>query len=147
MKQTMKSQLFPGPVSMAAHVRCWQSGRFTRSGWCPCQALASVSGNTESPHRRADAGRPQDTRSHAAAAEFSGLVFTAAIADGRAHTPRGIVLTEAKGKRDRFRAAPQNGRRRKAFSPFKGLRSAERKRKRTPLPTGEVRPSEHDNDF
>lgn len=49
MKQTMKSQLFPGPVSMAAHVRCWQSGRFNRSGWCPCQALASVSGNTESP--------------------------------------------------------------------------------------------------
>lgn len=83
----------------------------------------------------------------AAAAEFSGLVFTAAIADGRAHAPRGIVLTEAKVKRDRFRAASQNGRRRKAFSPFKGLRSAERKRKRTPLPTGEVRPSEHDNDF
>ena len=55
----------------------------------------------------------------AAAAEFSGLVFTAAIADGRAHAPRGIVLTEAKVKRDRFRAAPQNGRRRKAFSPFK----------------------------
>ena len=52
-----------------------------------------------------------------------------------------------KSKRDRFLAAPQNGRRRKAFSPFKGLRSAERKRKRTPLPTGEVRPSEHDNDF
>ena len=70
MKQTMKSQLFPGPVSMAAHVRCWQSGRFNRSGWCPCQALASVSGNTESPRRRAAAGRPQDTRSHAAAAEF-----------------------------------------------------------------------------
>ena len=86
-------------------------------------------------------------RLSAAAAEFSGLVFTAAIADGRAHAPRGIVLTEAKVKRDRFRAAPQNGRRRKAFSPFKGLRSAERKRKRTPLPTGEVRPSEHDNDF
>ena len=55
----------------------------------------------------------------AAAAEFSGLVFTAAIADGRAHAPRGIVLTEAKVKRDKFRAAPQNGRRRKAFSPFK----------------------------
>ena len=83
----------------------------------------------------------------AAAAEFSGLVFTAAIADGRAHAPRGIVLTEAKVKRDRFRAAPQNGRRRKAFSPFKGFHSVERKRKRTPLPTGEVRPSEHDNDF
>mgnify|MGYP005966572803 CR=1 FL=1 len=49
MKQTMKSQLFPGPVSMAAHVRCWQSGRFNRSGWCPCQALASVSGNTDPP--------------------------------------------------------------------------------------------------
>ena len=83
----------------------------------------------------------------AAAAEFSGLVFTAAIADGRAHAPRGIVLTEAKGKRDRFLAAPQNGRRRKAFSPFKSRRSVERKRKRTPLPTSEVRPSEHDNDF
>ena len=52
-----------------------------------------------------------------------------------------------KSKRDRFLAAPQNGRRRKAFSPFKGLRSAERKRKRNHLPTGEVRPSEHDNDF
>ena len=75
------------------------------------------------------------------------LVFTAAIADGRAHAPRGIVLTEAKSKRDRFLAAPQNGRRRKAFSPFKGLRSAERKRKRNHLPTGEVRSSEHDNDF
>ena len=83
----------------------------------------------------------------AAAAEFSGLVFTAAIADGRAHAPCGIVLTEAKSKRDRFLIAPQNGRRRKAFSPFKGLRSAERKRKQTRLPTGEVRPSEHDNDF
>ena len=83
----------------------------------------------------------------AAAAEFSGPVFTAAIADGRAHAPRGIVLTEAKVKRDRFRAAPQNGRRRKAFSPFKGFHSAERKRKRTPLPTGEVRPSEHDYNF
>ena len=34
----------------------------------------------------------------AAAAEFSGLVFTAAIADGRAHAPHGIVLTEAKVK-------------------------------------------------
>lgn len=83
----------------------------------------------------------------AAAAEFSGLVFTAAIADGRAHAPRGIVLTEAKVKRDRFRAASQNGRRRKAFSPFKGFHSVERKRKRNFLPTGEVRPSEHDNDF
>ena len=83
----------------------------------------------------------------AAAAEFSGLVFTAAIADGRAHAPRGIVLTEAKVKRDRFRAAPQNGRRRKAFSPFKGFHSVERKRKRNFLPTGEVRPSEHDYNF
>ena len=42
----------------------------------------------------------------AAAAEFSGLVFTAAIADGRAHAPRGIVLTEAKSIRDRFLIAP-----------------------------------------
>ena len=66
---------------------------------------------------------------------------------GRAHAPRGIVLTEAKVKRDRFQAAPQNGRRRKAFSPFKGLHSVERKRKRNFLPTGEVRPSEHDTDF
>ena len=83
----------------------------------------------------------------AAAAEFSGLVFTAAITDGRAHAPCGIVLTEAKVKRDRFRAAPQSGRRRKAFSTFETCHSAERKRKRTHLPTGEVRPSEHDNDF
>ena len=83
----------------------------------------------------------------AAAAEFSGLVFTAAITDGRAHAPCGIVLTEAKVKRDRFRAALQNGRRRKAFSPFKDLRSAERKRKRNHLPTGGVRPSEHDYNF
>ena len=83
----------------------------------------------------------------AAAAEFSGLVFTAAIADGRARAPRGIVLTEAKSIRDRFLIAPQNDRRRKAFSPFKDLRSAKKKRKETRLPTGEVRPSEHDNDF
>ena len=52
-----------------------------------------------------------------------------------------------KSKRDRFLAASQNGRRRKAFSPFKGLHSVERKRKRNFLPTGEVRPSEHDTDF
>ena len=106
----------------------------------------------EQPLPQSAAGADQRTPAaasdlSAAAAEFSGLVFTAAIADGRAHAPRGIVLTEAKVKRDRFRAAPQNGRRRKAFSPFKDLHSAERKRKRTPLPTGEVRPSEHDNDF
>ena len=78
---------------------------------------------------------------------WSLLVFTATIADGRAHAPRGIVLTEAKVKRDRFRAAPQNGRRRKAFSPFKGFHSVERKRKRNFLPMGEVRPSEDDYNF
>lgn len=82
----------------------------------------------------------------AVAAEFSGLVFTAAIADGGAR-PMRYRTDRGKSKRDRFLAAPQNGRRRKVFSPFKGLRSVERKRKRTPLPTGEVRPSEHDNGF
>ena len=103
-------------------------------------------------HSRSAAGADQRTPAtasvlSAAAAEFSGLVFTAAIADGRAHAPRGIVLTEAKVKRDRFRAAPQNGRRRKAFSTFKGFHSVERKRKRNFLPMGEVRPSEHDYNF
>lgn len=121
-------------------------------GLSPAPGQCVRTGGAGTAHHRSAAGADQRTPAaasdlSAAAAEFSGLVFTAAIADGRAHAPRGIVLTEAKVKRDRFRAAPQNGRRRKAFSPFKDLRSAERKRKRTPLPTGEVRPSEHDNDF
>ena len=112
---------------------------------CRSQSAAPVIRGIAHPliRRRTDHRTPAEP----SAAEFSGLMFTAAIADGRAHAPRGIVLTEAKVKRDRFRAAPQNGRRRKIFSPFKDLHSAERKRKRTPLPTGEVRPSEHDNDF
>ena len=121
-------------------------------GLTPAPGQRARTGGAGTAHHRSAAGADQRTPAaasdlSAAAAEFSGLVFTAAIADGRAHAPRGIVLTEAKVKRDRFRAAPQNGRRRKAFSPFKGLRSAERKRKRTPLPTGEVRPSEHDYNF
>ena len=121
-------------------------------GLTPAPGQRVRTGGAGAAHSRSAAGAGQRTLAaapdlSAAAAEFSGLVFTATIADGRAHAPRGIVLTEAKVKRDRFQAAPQNGRRRKAFSPFKGLRSAERKRKRTPLPTGEVRPSEHDNDF
>ena len=121
-------------------------------GLSPAPGQRVRTGGAGTAHSRSAAGADQRTPAaasdlSAAAAEFSGLVFTAAIADGRAHTPCGIVLTEAKGKRDRFLAAPQNGRRRKAFSPFKDLHSAERKRKRTPLPTGEVRPSEHDNDF
>lgn len=121
-------------------------------GLSPAPGQCVRTGGAGTAHHRSAAGAGQRTPAtasdlSAAAAEFSGLVFTAAIADGRAHAPRGIVLTEAKVKRDRFRAAPQNGRRRKAFSPFKDLHSAERKRKRTPLPTGEVRPPEHDNDF
>ena len=121
-------------------------------GLSPAPGQCVRTGGAGTAHPRSAAGADQRTPAtasvlSAAAAEFSGLVFTAAIADGRAHAPRGIVLTEAKVKRDRFLAAPQNGRRRKAFSPFKDLHSAERKRKRTPLPTGEVRPSEHDNDF
>lgn len=118
-------------------------------GLTPAPGQRARTGGAGTAHSRSAAGADQRTPAtasvlSAAAAEFSGLVFTAAIADGRAHAPRGIVLTEAK---DRFLAAPQNGRRRKAFSPFKDLHSAERKRKRTPLPTDEVRPSEHDNDF
>lgn len=121
-------------------------------GLTPAPGQRVRTGGAGAAHSRSAAGAGQRTLAaapdlSAAAAEFSGLVFTATIADGRAHAPRGIVLTEAKVKRDRFQAAPQNGRRRKAFSPFKSLRSVERKRKRTPLPTGEVRPSEHDNDF
>ena len=121
-------------------------------GLTPAPGQRARTGGAGTAHSRSAAGADQRTPAtasvlSAAAAEFSGLVFTAAIADGRAHAPCGIVLTETKGKRDRFRAAPQNGRRRKAFSPFKDLRSAERKRKRNHLPTGEVRPSEHDNDF
>ena len=118
----------------------------------PCAWERVRTGGAGTAHSRSAAGADQRTPAaasvlSAAAAGFSGLVFTAAIADGRAHAPRGIVLTEAKVKRDRFLAAPQSGRRRKAFSPFKDLHSAERKRKRTPLPAGEVRSSEHDNDF
>lgn len=121
-------------------------------GLSPAPGQRVRTGGAGTAHSRSAAGAGQRTLAaasnlSAAAAEFSGLVFTAAIADGRAHAPRGIVLTEAKVKRDRFQAAPQNGRRRKAFSPFKSRRSVERKRKRTPLPTSEVRPSEHDNDF
>lgn len=63
------------------------------------------------------------------------------------YPPHRFVLTEAKLKRDRFLTAPQNGRRRKAFLPFKTCRSAERKRKRSRLPTGELRPSEHKYEF
>ena len=121
-------------------------------GLTPAHRQRARTGGAGTAYPRSAAGADQRTPAaasvlSAAAAEFSGLVFTAAIADGRAHAPRGIVLTEAKVKRDRFQAAPQNGRRRKAFSPFKDLHSAEKKRKRTPLPTGEVRSSEHDNDF
>ena len=139
-----------------------RSGRFEGTGenasrdrgkdLTPAPGQHVRTGPAGTAHPRSAAGADQRTPAaasdlSAAAAEFSGLVFTAAIADGRAHAPCGIVLTEAKSKRDRFLAAPQNGRRRKAFSPFKDLRSAERKRKRNHLPTGEVRPSEHDNDF
>ena len=121
-------------------------------GLSPAPGQRVRTGGAGTAHSRSAAGAGQRTLAaasdlSAAAAKLSGLVFTAAIADGRAHAPCGIVLTEAKVKRDRFQAAPQNGRRRKAFSPFKGLHSVERKRKRNFLPTGEVRPSEHDTDF
>ena len=94
------------------------------NGLTPAPGQRARTGGAGTAHSRSAAGADQGTPAvasdlSAAAAEFSGLVFTAAIADGRAHAPRGIVLTEAKVKRDRFRAAPQNGRRRKAFSPFK----------------------------
>jgi len=121
-------------------------------GLSPAPGQRVRTGGAGTAHSRSAAGAGQRTPAaasdlSAAAAEFSGLMFTATIADGRAHASRGIVLTEAKVKRDRFQAAPQNGRRRKAFSPFKGLHSVERKRNRNFLPTGEVRPSEHDTDF
>ena len=142
-----------GFLSDRGGLRCRRNASRDRGkGLTPTPGQRARTGGAGTAHPRSAAGADQRTPAaasvlSAAAAEFSGLVFTAAIADGRAHAPCGIVLTEAKSKRDRFLIAPQNGRRRKAFSPFKGLRSAERKRKQTRLPTGEVRPSEHDNDF
>ena len=67
----------------------------------PARMRAQPRRNSTPP--RSAAGADQRTPAaasdlSAAAAEFSGLVFTAAIADGRAHAPRGIVLTEAKVK-------------------------------------------------
>ena len=97
MKQTMKSskrtKKYYYKVSKAI-----MKLRFNRSGWCPCQALASVSGNTESPRRRAAAGRPQDTRSHAAAAEFSGLVSAAVRQDRDPGSPCGNRTDPVKRK-------------------------------------------------
>ena len=142
-----------GFLSDRGGLRCRRNAPRDRGkGLTPAPGQRVRTGGAGTAHSRSAAGADQRTLAaasvlSAAAAEFSGLVFTAAIADGRAHAPRGIVLTEAKVKRDRFRAAPQNGRRRKAFSPFKDLRSAERKRKRNFLPTGEVRLSEHDYNF
>ena len=114
-----------GFLSDRGGLRCRRNAPRDRGkGLTPAPGQRARTGGAGTAHSRSAAGADQRTPAtasvlSAAAAEFSGLVFTAAIADGRAHAPRGIVLTEAKVKRDRFRAAPQNGRRRKAFSPFK----------------------------
>ena len=50
-------------------------------------------------------------------------------------------------KRDRHTGKPQKPRNTKAFRLRQSTLSAEIRRKRLSLPTGEVRPSEHDNDF
>ena len=72
-------------------------------GLSPAPGQRVRTGGAGTAHSRSAAGADQRTPAaasdlSAAAAEFSGLVFTAAIADGRAHTPRGIVLTETKVK-------------------------------------------------
>ena len=72
-------------------------------GLTPAPGQRVRTGGAGTAHSRSAAGAGQRTLAaasdlSAAAAEFSGLVFTAAIADGRAHAPRGIVLTEAKVK-------------------------------------------------
>ena len=69
----------------------------------PCARAACTNRPRRNSTPRSTAGADQRTPAaasdlSAAAAEFSGLVFTAAIADGRAHAPHGIVLTEAKVK-------------------------------------------------
>ena len=72
-------------------------------GLSPAPGQRVRTGGAGTAHSRSAAGAGQRTPAaasdlSAAAAEFSGLVFTATIADGRAHAPRGIVLTEAKVK-------------------------------------------------
>ena len=72
-------------------------------GLTPAPGQRARTGGAGTAHSRSAAGADQRTPAtasvlSAAAAEFSGLVFTAAIADGRAHAPCGIVLTEAKVK-------------------------------------------------
>ena len=73
-------------------------------GLSPAPGQRVRTGGAGTAHSRSAAGAGQRTLAAASdlsavAAEFSGLVFTATIADGRAHTPRGIVLTEAKVKK------------------------------------------------
>ena len=53
----------------------------------------------------------------------------------------------AQVKRDRHTGKPRKTRNTKAFRLRQSISSAEIRRKRLSLPTGEVRPSEHDNDF
>ena len=50
-------------------------------------------------------------------------------------------------KRDRHTGRPRKTHSTKAFRLRQSIRFAEKHRKRLSLPTGEVRPSEHDNDF
>ena len=73
-------------------------------GLSPAPGQCVRTGGAGTAHHRSAAGADQRTPAaasdlSAAAAEFSGLVFTAAIADGRAPAPRGIVLTAAKSKK------------------------------------------------
>ena len=90
-----------------------KSGRFENTGenasrdrgkgLTPAPGQRVRTGGAGTAHPRSAAGADQRTPAaasvlSAAAAEFSGPVFTAAIADGRAHAPRGIVLTETKVK-------------------------------------------------
>lgn len=88
------------PVQTAGRLRQWQDGAYThKTGLPDCHRRPSVSGRTESPqqHRPRPRGH-QDTRSHAAAAEFSGLVSAAVRQDRDPGSPCGSRTDPVKRK-------------------------------------------------
>ena len=65
----------------------------------------------------------------------------------RAHCPMWQRTDPTQVKRDRHTGKPRKTRNTKAFRLRQSILSAEIRRKRLSLPTGEVRPSEHDYDY
>lgn len=66
-------------------------------------------------------------------------------AEVKPSTPQRTDLAQV--KRDRHKDRPRKARNTKAFRLRKSISFAEKHRKRLSLPTGEVRPSEHDYDY